>query len=150
MKPETDSRRFSNRGHVAILILTVAMFAIIVAIIVAADRRVLPAALMEIYNFPGGDKLGHVVLFGGLAFLVEMSLRGRTFPAAGRVLSLGGLVLAVAVTIEELSQQFFPGRSFSLADLAASYAGILMGIALARRSMHQVSIDHPRHLGPTT
>ncbi len=41
-----------------------------------------------------------------------------------RVLWTVNLSLAFFITLEELSQHFFPKRTFSLIDLAFSYAGI--------------------------
>ncbi len=41
-----------------------------------------------------------------------------------RVLWTVSLSLAFFITLEELSQHFFPKRTFSLSDLAFGYAGI--------------------------
>ena len=42
-----------------------------------------------------------------------------------------GLILALLITVEEISQVFIANRTFSLLDLAFSYAGIFLGAWLA-------------------
>ena len=110
---------------------TVAVGLVLLAIVVAADRRALPELLQRVYAFPGGDKLGHVVLFGGLAFVAALGFP-RATPVAGVRLPLSALIVAVVVTVEEATQAWFPGRTSSLLDLLASYVGIAIGAAAAR------------------
>ena len=106
----------------------------LIAIIAAADRGTLPLLLQRVYNYPAGDKVGHFVLFGGLAFLAALGFPRRTQPVAGVSLPVSTLVIVVLVTLEEASQAWFPGRTASLWDLLASYAGIVTGVAAARRA----------------
>lgn len=75
-------------------------------------------------SIPGGDKLGHFILFGLLAFLVNLVLRA-TAVRWGRLTILKGSGLVMMIVIaEEVSQLFFVSRSFELLDLAADLAGI--------------------------
>ncbi len=75
-------------------------------------------------SIPGGDKLGHFILFGLLAFLVNLVL-GATVFRWGRLTILKGSALVIVLVIaEEVSQLFFASRSFELLDLAADLAGI--------------------------
>ena len=75
-------------------------------------------------SIPGGDKLGHFMLFGLLAFLVNLVLRA-TVVRWGRLTILKGSALVMVIVIaEEVSQLFFASRSFELLDLAADLAGI--------------------------
>jgi hypothetical protein len=75
-------------------------------------------------SIPGGDKLGHFILFGLLAFLVNLVLQA-TVVRCGRLTILKGSALVVVIVIaEEVSQLFFASRSFELLDLAADLAGI--------------------------
>jgi polysaccharide biosynthesis protein VpsQ len=108
------------------------------AIVVAADRGALPNVIRRLYDWPGGDKAGHVVLLGGLAFVVDLALRGRRVGAGPRAPLLGSVLVAAAITAEEASQAFFPGRTLSLVDLACSFLGIYLGgraaTALLRRA----------------
>jgi VanZ family protein len=113
---------------------TAILYAILIVILVlAADTRHL-GSLRQVYDFPGGDKVGHFVLFGILSLLMNLSvLQGR--PAAGmtRSVILYSLLLAGLVGLEELSQQWIPSRTSSVLDLAASYAGIAFFAWLALR-----------------
>lgn len=101
------------------------------AIVVAADRRALPTAIQRLYAWPGGDKVGHVVLLAGLGFVCELALRGRRVRLGAWTPSLAGVLVAVGITLEEASQALFPGRTLSVADLACSYLGIYLGVRAA-------------------
>ena len=82
-------------------------------------------------RIPGGDLTGHFLLMGLLSFVVNLRFsRSRLHGRRLGVLGCTGLVLA-AVTLEELTQKWIPTRSFSMADLVASYAGVLAWGALA-------------------
>ena len=104
---------------------------VLIAIVVAADRDALPLLLQRVYNYPAGDKIGHFVLFGGLAFLAALGFPRRTEPLAGVSVPVSTMVIVVLVTLEEASQAWFPGRTASVFDLLASYAGIAAGVAAA-------------------
>lgn len=75
-------------------------------------------------SIPGGDKIGHFILFGLLAFLVNLVLHA-TVVRWGRLTILKGSALVMVIVVaEEVSQLFFVSRSFELLDLAADLAGI--------------------------
>lgn len=100
----------------------------IVGIIVLADMDRIPSFIRLLYNFPNGDKVGHFILFGLLNFFLTLTfLRALPNRTSSRVALSVGLILAVAVTAEEFSQQFFSARTFDLIDLSASYLGLLVG-----------------------
>ncbi|MBN1454194.1 MAG: VanZ family protein [Anaerolineales bacterium] len=104
----------------------------IIAIIVAANTDSLPFALKRLYRFPGGDKVGHFILFGILSFLLNKSaliLLPRRDSA--RVTLTMSLLLAILIGLEEWSQSLFPSRTMSLIDLIASYAGVFVFALLA-------------------
>ena len=104
----------------------------ILAIIVLADLGKL-GFLYSIYSFPSGDKAGHFLLYGILTLLIDLTLFRP--PAQGTSLRViqsrkliavkVGLILAVAITAEEFSQQYFSKRTFDLIDLTASYLGVI-------------------------
>ena len=81
--------------------------------------------LFQLANWvPGGDKTGHFVLFGILAFLVNVVTRA-SIVRIGRVPLLRGcLLVAVIASMEELSQLAFATRTFDLRDLGAGLLGI--------------------------
>jgi hypothetical protein len=81
----------------------------------------------------GGDKAGHFVLLGGLAFTLNRALGGRSTRMGPIAVQLGGLLVALAITREEFSQMWIPSRTFDWGDLAANYAGIACADWLARR-----------------
>ncbi len=105
----------------------------VVELVILADLRLLPAWLAVVYDFPGGDKLGHLLIFGALMAAVDMlpCARGRgcrTWRAALVMLCVGG---------EELSQAWFSSRTASALELACSYCGIV--VALSWRTRARVS-----------
>ncbi len=97
---------------------------LVIAATVLATTGHFPAA---VFRMPF-DKIGHLIAYGGLAFLaVAFFGRRRSF----RVVA----VVVIAATLEEISQRAFPTRTFDLADLAMNWIGIFAGGALARRQV---------------
>lgn len=98
----------------------------LVVVVAAADTGVLPSELRVLYDYPNGDRFGHVVIFGILAFLFSAAfgglLRVRRWAVPVAVVAL----LAFA-TAEEVSQRWFPSRHFDPVDLGCSYVGIALG-----------------------
>lgn len=107
-----------------------AFLAFFLLVILAADRGTLPAWLRALYDFPGGDWLGHALLYGVLTFVLARAFPrrwplGRIAPA---FVSLGAAGVAL---LEELSQFAFPLRSPSLFDLLFGLSGIALADWLA-------------------
>jgi len=77
---------------------------------------------------PGLDKLIHVLLFGGLAFLLmwNATRQGRALV----FIKVFGLTVAAAALIEAV-QNPLPYRSGDVWDLLAGAVGALIGVALA-------------------
>ena len=100
----------------------------IIGIVILADTDHLPAFVHAIYAFPNGDKLGHFGLFGALNFFLTRAFLSSlpTRPRGWVTLSVG-LILSLAITLEEFSQMFFSARTFSLLDLFASLIGVVVG-----------------------
>jgi len=114
-------------------VTAVAWLAAVAFIIYCADRQLLRPLFAFVTAHPGVDKLGHFLLVGGMALFLNLALRLRTWRALGRRWLLGGTLVAFAFTVEEISQVWFPSRSFDLLDLACDYAGIMFFGWLARR-----------------
>lgn len=75
----------------------------------------------------GNDKLMHLGAFGGLAFLVAWALPTREGRA--HIQGLITLVLIVGYAmIDEVTQNFIPGRNCSLGDFIADAIGAVMGL----------------------
>jgi VanZ family protein len=115
--------------------LAVVFAVFILTLILLADRGTLPPLMRAAHDFPGGDKAGHVILFGLLNFFVTRAIAppppSRT---SKRAALTAGLILALAVAAEEFSQRYFASRTFDLVDLLASYLGLFLGGWLAMRT----------------
>jgi polysaccharide biosynthesis protein VpsQ len=109
-----------------IRIITAFAFLALILIILFADFRILPKAIFSLYGFPYGDKIGHFLLMGLFAFLVNLSLNMRKISVFSASILLGSLIVVILATVEEFSQSFFPSRTASIIDLAASYLGIFI------------------------
>ena len=106
--------------------LTILFTLFIFFIIVLADTDRL-GFLKLINHLPLGDKLGHFVLYGILALLMNLTLlRSSVFQNRPWVVVISTLILAILIGIEEVSQRSLATRTFSLGDLTASYLGVLV------------------------
>jgi polysaccharide biosynthesis protein VpsQ len=107
---------------------------LIIGITVADNLGRLRSLINLITSVPGGDKVGHAIFIGTLAFLLNYALSGRMLKIGRYQILWGCLVIAVAMTMEEFSQIWIPIRNFDLLDLAANYFGITMAGWLWLRS----------------
>ena len=97
----------------------------ILLVIVLADAGILNHYVGFIYAFPFGDKAGHFILYGLLTLFLDLALlRARPDQSRRRVAIQCGLVLALLIGLEEISQQYFSNRTFDLVDLTFSYLGV--------------------------
>ena len=94
--------------------------------IYSANMRLDNSLLAAFNEIPAGDKLGHFLLMGSLSLIVNLLLQMKTISFAGQRILWGSLLVAVIVSTEEFSQMYIPSRTFSLLDLVADYAGILL------------------------
>ena len=135
--------------------LTAGYVLLVLALIVVADWGGGPRLFPWVYHRPGLDKLGHLVLMGTLAYLVNRTV-GTLWPAREPVwLSTASWVVLVLVTLEECSQIWLPYRTFEWSDLAADYVGIVVLGGLGSRwgtswtlSHHHPSMAHPQAGNP--
>ena len=105
--------------------ISVFLLFFVLLVVILADIGKMPRFIKILYNFPNGDKVGHFLLMGFLNFaLLWTALASRADMKPASVIWAVSLSLAFFVTLEELSQQLFPRRTFSLLDLLFSYAGI--------------------------
>ena len=108
---------------------------LILSIVILANLDQFPRPIKYLYDFPGGDKLGHFVLFGILSFLLNksaLSLFPNRIPT--RLILNVSLLLAILIGLEEWSQSLFPARTMSIFDLLASYTGVAMFAVFAYRT----------------
>lgn len=85
-----------------------------ISIIVLADRG--QGFWSFLQHVPMGDKLGHLVLVGPLALLLNLVLGGRRAPRPLSWCMLGSGLVGLLMTLEETSQAIIPARSFDPAD----------------------------------
>lgn len=111
-------------------ILMLLVIALIVAATVAANTGNGGQLFAFVDRIPGKDLTGHFLLYGLLGFFVVGFLSKTNHRSAKAV--FGWILLAACVVaVEEFSQAFFPSRTFSVLDLVASLAGLLVGSALS-------------------
>jgi VanZ family protein len=114
--------------------LTIAFALFILLIIVLADTGNL-GVFDVVYHLPYADKVGHFILYGILALLINLTLfRSARNQNRTGVAVISGLILAFLIGIEEFSQRNFATRTFSLNDLSASYLGVIFFSWLAVRT----------------
>jgi VanZ family protein len=106
-------------------------FLFLALVVYCADSPAHLHVFSLIRAIPGGDKLGHFLLMGAFAFLLNLSLSNRRVKFVGRSLLVGSMVALALITIEEFSQRFIPYRTFDLLDLVADYAGVFVFSLLA-------------------
>jgi len=85
-----------------------------------------------VYILPFGDKLGHFILIGLLALIVNLTWRCAQFKCFQWHLLKGSTLVFVIVFLEELSQIFIASRTFDLGDLMFDCLGIWVAGYLAR------------------
>ena len=112
-----------------LLIVYVFILAIIIFIASQKGTRYL---LNFVGNIPYGDKLGHFLLMGFFAFLLNLVLNARSFRLWKFDFLLGSLIVLLVVTLEEISQMFVAGRTFDGSDLIFDFLGIFLFGELAK------------------
>jgi len=110
-------------------------------ILSAANTRSKNSLLSISSSLPHGDKIGHFLVMGLLAFMVNRLLDNRFQMIGKRKFLLGSLIVAAIVTAEEFCQIFIPSRTFSPFDLIADFAGIFIFGRLAVWLGRQWQID---------
>ena len=114
---------------------------LIIIIIILADTRHL-GFLERLYDFPSGDKVGHFLVFGLFSLTVNLRTLETKFGSTihnpskqeyRRVAINTSLIISAFAGLEEFSQIWFPSRTASLFDLAASCLGIASFAWLALR-----------------
>ncbi len=118
---------------------------LIVLAVVLADDGQYQFVFAWIRGIPGGDKVGHFCLMGGLAFVVNLALGLRHFTLGRWQFLLGSTIVGALVLVEEISQAWLPSRTFDLVDLTFDFLGIVCFGWLAKRLVQRVSSvpEHP-------
>ena len=105
--------------------ITILFALFIILIIILADTGNL-GILRLISQIRYADKVGHFILYGILTLLIDLTLfQALPTRPRNRVAVTSGLILALLISLEEFSQQYFASRTFSLVDLTASLLGVI-------------------------
>jgi hypothetical protein len=148
---QNDVRK-SERLPIDLKWVTVGFVLFMIIIIVLDDAGRLPSVLAIFYSFHYGDKAGHFLLMGLMNFLVVLSFPVRRSANLAQSSLACSLVVGALVTLEEASQVFFSTRTASLADLASSYAGIILFGVLAywlreRKTRIEIKVMEEEQIG---
>ncbi|MHB1025825.1 MAG: VanZ family protein [Desulfobacteria bacterium] len=73
-------------------------------------------------SFPGADKLAHLGFYGVMGFLFVLWRREIGKGAAAAVV-LAAIFTALLGAVDEVHQQWIPGRTMDILDWAADFAG---------------------------
>lgn len=101
------------------LFTSISFIIFIIVIIILANLGYGPSLWGFLNNIPQGDKIGHFILYG----LMTLSLE-RIFNF--KHLGIGTIITVIFVIAEEISQIYLNTRTFSLADIFWSIAGITL------------------------
>ena len=115
--------------------LAAALFIVfLLAVAYWADTDTMPPVLQAVELLPSGDRIGHFVLYGILAFLLNGAFSARGVRLGTASVQAGSLLAAVAALLEELSQFLFPSRTPDPVDLLFGWLGILVADWLFKRT----------------
>lgn len=96
-------------------------FVLLLAIIYKADTANYNFAFHVVGKIPYGDKISHAVLYGIMGYLLNYGLNGKRWLR----MEIGSLIVFAFAFVEEVSQLYFPSRSFDWFDLLADAIGII-------------------------
>jgi len=109
------------------------VFSVILGLIIfAADAGIAAPVFDFVRSFPLGDKIAHFILMGTLALLANLVLSRGLLARSRHSILIGTAIVAGLVLLEEITQIWIPGRTFSLSDLTADALGIACGSLTAR------------------
>ncbi len=78
-------------------------------------------------NLNASDKVYHCIAFMGLSFLLCWAIPSSRV-SLGKILVLAAVIAIGYAVIDEWTQQFIPGRTCDIWDLAADSVGTLLGL----------------------
>lgn len=116
---------------------TTAILALIIWAIAQANSGAQNIIFRWLAALPYGDKIGHFLLFGCLAFCLSLALKRASFHVLNYKIYWGCAMVLSFALIEEASQHFLPTRTLDIWDVTADVAGILCAAALLKLSEHQ-------------
>ncbi len=112
--------------------IAVLFFLFICYIIVCADTGQSGHLTRQVRNLPFGDKAAHFLLYGTLAFLVNLAFNNTYWKFFGTTVLKGSALVLFFAIAEEFTQIFIASRSFEAADMLCDLLGIYVFAKLAR------------------
>lgn len=98
----------------------------LVLLVFLVDQKQYQFLFRFVRQTPYGDKAGHFLLMGLFSLLLNLALSCRKVRVGAFSLLTGSIIVAVIVTLEELSQIFVRYRTFDPVDLIFDYTGIFL------------------------
>jgi VanZ family protein len=99
--------------------------AVLLLVLLCADFGALMPLAEYVNAYPVLDKVVHVLMYGGLAFLVNAALATRRRGSLLSTIATGSIIVSIASTVEECTNLYVPCRGWAVSDLAANYIGII-------------------------
>ncbi|MEQ8417173.1 MAG: VanZ family protein [Imperialibacter sp.] len=93
-------------------------------IIVMADINHKLHIMRVFEGVPFGDKVGHFMLFGFLAGLINVALKFRRLKIRSLDINMAGVIVLSFAVAEEFTQLAFATRTFELADMLSDVLGV--------------------------
>lgn len=128
-----DGRRGHSRGRYLLPLWAGGYAVLFLGILWAAYSNRLPLAWLS--QFPGYDKVGHVVLYCIPTYLGHCLCGCKSWRVSGRALPVFPALFTLFTVSEELLQGWSPYRTLDGGDLICSMLGIAIGYGLAQRSL---------------
>jgi len=130
MPGQYQSSNLNGQHHCFIcLLLWVAVVIYMTGVWMLSSRGPSVTSYVDATGTP--DFLWHLVLYGGLCLLATGAF-GATWPTQETwVLSVQGAAMALGYSIlDEIHQNFIPGRGTEAQDIAGNLAGVILAAAL--------------------
>jgi VanZ family protein len=104
-----------------------ALYVLFLALLVfMVDQKKYQFLFRFVRETPYGDKVGHLLLMGFFAFLLNLALSCKKINFGKLYVLAGSIIVVLVVTLEEFSQIFVRYRTFDPGDLLFDYAGIFL------------------------
>jgi polysaccharide biosynthesis protein VpsQ len=127
--------------HRLIVFFTSTFIAFILWVIYMADLGQPIKFHVLIMSIEYGDKIGHCFIYGMLALFTNLALKLRRVKLGALNVYVGGLFIFAFAAIEEVSQLYFPERTFDIVDLLAGAFGIVVFNALSRQIAKRLNLS---------
>jgi VanZ family protein len=89
-----------------------------------ADTGQKTFASSYVRHLPFGDKAGHFILYGLLAFLANLALDNKRIRVFSYRVLLGAMLVLTFAVLEEFTQIMLSTRDFELWDIACDLGGV--------------------------